>query len=844
MSNLRKPLSESAANISAYESYHGVTARSIQRSFLDHIEFTLAKSHFNQTRLDQYLALAYAIRDRLIERWLRTQDAYYRADTKRIYYLSMEFLMGRTLGNAIVNLNLKEECQKALSELGYKLEEIQEVELDAGLGNGGLGRLAACFLDSMATLALPGYGYGIRYEYGIFNQEIKNGEQIEQPDNWLQYGNPWEIARPEVLYPVHYYGEVIRFPNGQGKIVHKWVKADTVLAMAYDTPIPGYGVQNVNTLRLWSSKASREFDFHYFNEGDYISAVRSKTESETISKVLYPNDNRHSGKELRLKQEYFFVSATLQDIFRRYKKSRKTFDEFPDKVAIQLNDTHPAIAIAELMRIFVDIEEIPWEKAWELTEATVAYTNHTVLPEALEKWTVELLGKVLPRHLEIIYDINHNFLQNIRTKYPNNEALVQRVSLVEEPIPGIRPKCIRMANLAIVGSHRINGVAELHTEILKRNLFKDFAMIFPEKFENKTNGITQRRWLACCNPQLASLITEAIGNKWITDLYELEKLIPLAEDSGFRQAWQKVKQDGKDILIEVVNQSIKRKLPIDKQSMFDCQVKRIHEYKRQLLNLFHAITLYNRLRHNPNLDIVPRTIFFSGKAAPGYRRAKLIIRLINAVVDVINNDVVTKDRLQIVFLPNYRVSLAEKIMPGAELSEQISTAGMEASGTGNMKFALNGALTIGTLDGANIEIANEVGSENIFTFGLTVEEIAKLKPHYSPWDYFHTDPELNEILNMIGGGYFNPLDKELFHPILFSLLEGGDQYFVLADYRAYIECQERVARAYLDQDQWTRKSILNTAKMGKFSSDRTIQEYARSIWKVSPVTVDMATCEV
>ncbi len=844
MSEVKTSLSESAANLSAYESYHGLTAEAVQRSFLDHLEFTLAKDRFTVTHLDQYLALAYAVRDRLIERWLRTQDTYYRADAKRVYYLSMEFLMGRTLGNAIVNLNLKEACQRALLDLGYRLEDIQETEPDAGLGNGGLGRLAACFLDSMATLALPGYGYGIRYEYGIFNQEIKDGEQVEQPDNWLRYGNPWEIARPEVLYPVHYYGEVVQFPNGNGKIAHKWIKTETVLAMAYDTPIPGYGVQNVNTLRLWSSKASREFDFHHFNEGDYISAVRSKTESETISKVLYPNDNRYSGKELRLKQEYFFVAATLQDIIRRYKKTRKTFDEFPDKVAIQLNDTHPAIAIAELMRIFVDEENIPWEKAWELTQATIAYTNHTVLPEALEKWTVELLGKVLPRHLEIIYDINYQFLRDVRVRYPNNEELVQRVSLVEEPVPGIRPKSIRMANLAIVGSHRVNGVAALHTEILKRDLFRDFALMFPEKFENKTNGITQRRWLACCNPQLASLITEAIGDKWMTDLYEMEKLIPFADDPGFRHAWQKVKQDGKDVLIEVVNQTWKHKLRIDKQSLFDCQVKRIHEYKRQLLNLFHAITLYNRLRHQPNLDIVPRTIFFSGKAAPGYRIAKLIIRLINAVADIINNDVVTRDRLRVVFLPNYRVSLAEKIMPGAELSEQISTAGMEASGTGNMKFALNGALTIGTLDGANIEIAEEVGRDNIFIFGLTVEEIAKLKPHYSSWDYFHSDPELNEVLNMIGGGYFSPLDKELFHPILFSLLEGGDQYFVLADYRAYVECQERVAQAYLDQDQWTRKSILNTAKMGKFSSDRTIQEYAQSIWRVSPVPVNTATCEV
>jgi glycogen phosphorylase len=829
-------------NETAYNSYHGMDADSLGRSFLDHLEFTLAKDRYSMTQLDKYTALSYAVRDRLMERWLRTQDTYYKNDAKRVYYLSMEFLMGRALGNALVNLDLTDECRKALSELGYSLEDFLETEVDAGLGNGGLGRLAACFLDSMATLGIPGYGYGIRYEYGIFNQLIKNGEQVEQPDNWLRYGNPWEMARPEMTYPVNFYGVVVQYPDGHGGVSNSWVDTEKVLAMAYDTPIPGYGADNVNTLRLWSAKATQDFDFQYFNEGDYIRAVQAKSESETISKVLYPNDNRHSGKELRLKQEYFFVSATLQDIFRRYKKTRSDFDAFPDKVAIQLNDTHPAIAVAELMRLLVDQEKVSWGKAWEMTQATVGYTNHTVMPEALEKWSVGLLSDVLPRHLAIIYEINHRFLRGVRMRCPNDNALCERVSLIEEEIPGVREKSVRMANLAIVGAHSVNGVAALHSEILKKDLFRDFVLLFPDRFNNKTNGITQRRWLKFCNPALAALITDAIGDGWCTNLYDLKRLVPLADDAEFRRRWREVKQTSKDGLARIIEGGQHRKVEIQRNSMFDCQVKRIHEYKRQLLNVLHVVTAYNRIRENPDGDFTPRTVIFAGKAAPGYRMAKLVIKLINSIADVVNNDRLVRDRLKVIFMPNYRVSLAEKLMPGADLSEQISTAGTEASGTGNMKFALNGALTIGTLDGANIEIMEEVKRENMFIFGLTADEVAELRPNYRPRDIYESNDELRQVLDMIGTGYFSPLEINAFQPIVSSLLDGGDQYMLLADYAAYVQCQEAVSAAYLDEEDWTRKSIVNAACVGKFSSDRTIQEYAEEIWGAKPVKVDMTTC--
>ncbi|MBX7222894.1 MAG: glycogen/starch/alpha-glucan phosphorylase [Blastocatellia bacterium] len=813
-------------------------AESLKHSFQDHLEFTLAKDRFTATDLDRFNALAHVVRDRLIERWLRTQDNYYRQDAKRVYYLSMEFLMGRTLGNSLVNLDLVEESHRAMHELGYELEALREVEWDAGLGNGGLGRLAACFLDSLATLELPGYGYGIRYEYGIFNQRIKNGYQIERPDNWLRYGNPWEIPRPQALFPVNFYGRVLQYVDQNKNLVTAWLDTTEVLAMAYDTPIPGYKSNTVNTLRLWSAKASRDFDFDYFNKGDYIGALEAKNDSETISKVLYPNDNRVSGKELRLKQEYFFVAASLQDIIRRYKKSETSFHAFSDKAAIQLNDTHPAIAIAEFMRILIDVEQVPWNLAWELTMATFGYTNHTVMPEALEKWSVPLLHKVLPRHLQIIYEINHRFLQQVRANYPNDDDRCARMSIIEEPKTTEGDKYVRMAHLAIVGSHSINGVAALHSDILKKELFQDFFEMYPERFNNKTNGITQRRWLKLCNPKLAKLITEAIGEGWAKDLFELKKLTPLAEDAEFRKKWREVKRSNKKIVADLI------KGPDNLDSIFDCQIKRLHEYKRQLLNVLHVVTAYNRIRHNPHGEFTPRTVIFGGKAAPGYVMAKLIIKLINSVAEVVNNDPAVHGLLKVAFIPNYRVTLAEKLIPGSDLSEQISTAGTEASGTGNMKFALNGALTIGTLDGANIEMLEEIGEQNMFIFGLTADQIAELKPHYRPRTYSEANPELKEVLDMIGSGFFSQLERDLFQPIVSSLLDEGDRYFLLADYASYIDCQDQVAAVFRDQEEWTRRAILNVANSGKFSSDRTIQQYAEDIWGTKPISVDMATCPI
>jgi starch phosphorylase len=714
--------------------YHGMDAQSLKWSFQDHLEFSLAKNRFTTNDFDRFYAAALTVRDRLIERWMRTQDTYYERDAKRVYYLSMEFLIGRSLGNALVNLDLYDELRVAFEELGVDFDEIREVEWDAGLGNGGLGRLAACFLDSMATLGLPAYGYGIRYEYGIFHQRIKRGYQVEQPDNWLRYGNPWEIPRPQTMYPVQFYGRVIQYTDRRGRIVSEWLDAVEVMAMAFDTPVPGYRTDTVNTLRLWSARATREFDFREFNEGDYIAAVRSKNESETISKVLYPNDNRVSGKELRLKQEYFFVSASLQDIVRRYKKAHDSFDQFADKVAIQLNDTHPAIAVAELMRLLIDGERLEWDQAWALTRACFGYTNHTVMPEALETWSVDLLGAVLPRHLQIIFEINHRFLQRVRSLFPNDDARAARMSIIQEPPPGSSTKLVRMAHLAIVGSHSVNGVSGLHTEILRKSLFRDFDETFPQLFNNKTNGITQRRWLALCNPALSELITARIGDGWGRNLDELRALLPFAEDEDFRRQWRAAKRANKRRLGSIIKRE--RNVTADFESIFDVQIKRLHDYKRQLLNALHVVTLYNEIREQPNASFVPRTVIFGGKAAPGYARAKLTIKLINAVADVVNNDPAVRNLLKVVFLPNYNVSLAEKIIPGADLSEQISTAGYEASGTGNMKFALNGALTIGTLDGANIEISEEVGDENIFIFGLTAEGVAELKTHYRPRDFY------------------------------------------------------------------------------------------------------------
>jgi glycogen phosphorylase len=811
----------------------GMDAPTIAQAITGHLEYSLAKDQYSATPLDGYKSLALAVRDRLFERWSETQQQYYDTPTKRVYYLSLEFLIGRALRNAVLNLGIEGEVEKAMEALGTSMENVEERESDAGLGNGGLGRLAACFLDSMATLALPAYGYGIRYEYGIFFQRIFGGRQVETPDNWLRYGNPWEIERPEYLYPVEFYGEVGEADKTDGSLARSWTGGQKVMAMAYDTPVPGYRNGTVNNLRLWAAKSTREFDLDYFNHGDYERAVSDKAQTETISKVLYPNDNVFEGRELRLKQEYFFVSATLQDIVRRYRKtSGDDFGRFPDLVAVQLNDTHPAIAIPELMRLLVDVYHVDWERAWQITVATFGYTNHTILPEALEKWPVGLFGRVLPRHLGIVFEINQRFLEDVRRRYPGDEDRVRRVSIIEEG----DEKKVRMANLAIVGSHSVNGVSRLHSEILVQRVFRDFHEIWPERFNNKTNGITQRRWLRSCNPGLAELISSRVGEGWITNLDELHALAPLAANAEFRKRWEEEKLANKQRLAGYI--ADRTGVIVDPSSLFDCQVKRIHEYKRQLLNALHVIALAQRIRERGQHTVVPRTVIFAGKAAPGYWMAKLIIRLIHGIAEVVNNDPLVGDALKVVFLANYGVSLAEKIMPAADLSEQISTAGTEASGTGNMKFALNGALTIGTLDGANVEIREEVGADNFFLFGLTEQQIREWRQAgYDPRQVYAANEELRAAVDELRGNRFCPGEPGLFEPIVSSLLDHGDEYMVLADFDSYASCQERVARVRRDREQWTRMAIANVAAMGRFSSDSTIQAYAREIWGVRPVPV-------
>jgi glycogen phosphorylase len=810
----------------------GRDVESLKNSFVYHLEYSLAKDEYSATKRDLFSSASLLARDFLAERWIETQQGYYHHDAKRVYYLSLEFLMGRALGNSLINTGLYGETEQALKDLGYDLEELREEEWDAGLGNGGLGRLAACFMDSMATLALPAYGYGIRYEYGIFFQQIINGQQAETPDNWLRYGNPWEYPRSEHLYPVMFYGRVNSYYDDQGRLRNDWVNTESIMAMAYDTPIPGYRNNIVNTMRLWSAKSTRDFNLDYFNHGDYHLAVADKDHSEIISKVLYPNDNVFEGKELRLKQEYFFVSATLQDIIRRYRKIHDGFEHFSDKAAIQLNDTHPAIAIAELMRLLVDREGMDWDSAWNITVKTFGYTNHTILPEALERWPVSMLERVLPRHLQIIYEINHRFLETVRNTYRDDSARAARMSIIEEGAE----KQVRMANLAIVGSHSVNGVAALHTEILKASVFRDFYQLWPDKFNNKTNGITQRRWLKLCNPKLSELISLRIGEGWTTDLDQLKELVPLADDPEFQRQWRGVKRANKQLLADYI--WARNGIRVNVDSLFDCHVKRMHEYKRQLLNLLHVITLYNRIVDGRTDGLVPRTVIFGGKAAPGYFFAKLAIRLINAVADVVNSDPRVGDALKVVFVRNYCVSNAEKIIPAADLSEQISTAGTEASGTGNMKFALNGALTIGTLDGANIEIGEEVGYDNIFIFGLTADQVMKMKTDgYDPHQFYFANAELRRAIDMIGDGAFQNDQPELFRPIVEAHLAWNDHYMRLADYQSYVSCQERVSSAFQDQSQWTRKSILNVARIGKFSTDRTIREYAEEIWNAKSVPV-------
>jgi starch phosphorylase len=828
----------------------GMDAAALKDSVLRHLEFALAElPRHVDSEWEPYMALALAVRDRLVQRWIATQDEYYAQDPKRVYYLSLEYLMGRTLGNSLIALGLLDTCGEALADLGYRLEDLREAEWDAGLGNGGLGRLAACFIDSMATVGYPCYGYGLRYDYGIFHQRIVDGAQVEVPDGWLRYGNPWEIARPGDRFRVQFYGRVHVYENERGRRGHVWVDTRDVLATPYDTPVPGYGTETVNTLRLWGARAVQEFDLNEFNEGDYVGAIEARARSENICRVLYPNDNVFVGRELRLAQEYFFVAATLQDIIRRYKKryemhdrprGLRPFERFPDKVAIQLNDTHPALAIPELMRILVDVEELPWDEAWDVTTRTFAYTNHTVMPEALERWPVTLLGHMLPRHLEIIYEINARFLALVRERLGPDDAIARELSLIEED----GEQRVRMAHLAIVGSHAVNGVARLHTEILRTRVFPDFHRLWPGKFSNKTNGITQRRWLLKSNPQLSEVISAAVGTGWITDLSRLEALVTLAGDAALGERWRAAKQHRKVELAAVIEAQYRRRgqpLRIDPASLFDVQVKRIHEYKRQLLNVLHVVTLYNRIADGGDGGGVPRTVIFGGKAAPGYHMAKVIIRLITAVGDVVNADSRVRDLLKVVFLADYRVSLAEQIIPAAELSEQISTAGTEASGTSNMKLALNGALTIGTLDGANVEIREAVGDDNMFIFGLTAEEAMARASAHDPWAYYESDAELRRALDMIRMGAFNPDAADLFASIAHSLLEGGDRYLVLADYRAYVACQEQVALAYRDPGAWTRRSVLNTARMGPFSSDRSVRQYAEEIWGVDPIRVPRPT---
>lgn len=807
------------------------TTVELQRSFLRHLQYTLVKDKYSATKSDLYHALAYAVRDVLVDRWLDTQQSYYINDAKRVYYMSMEFLMGRTLGNSLINLGIMEEWQTALKQMGIDVDDLQEEEWDAGLGNGGLGRLAACFLDSMATMSLPAYGYGIRYEYGMFFQKIINGAQAEFPDNWLRYGNPWEFDRQEHLHQIKFNGRVDSNADEKGEMHFSWVDTTDVMALAYDFPVPGYGNETVNTMRLWSAKSTRDFELGSFNQGNYIGAVESKMRTENISKVLYPADHMAEGKELRLRQEYFLSSATVQDIFYRFEKKHDDFAMLPEKVAIQLNDTHPTLAIPELLRILLDEKRLGWDDAWKISLNTFAYTNHTVLPEALEKWPVQMMERILPRHLQIIYRINELFIQQIADRFPGDTDRLRRMSIIGEE----SERSVRMAHLAIVGSHSVNGVSALHSEILKDDLFRDFYQLWPERFNNKTNGITQRRWLKYCNRWLADLISSRIGEGWVTNLDELKKLIPLSEDSAFRQQWIEVKRANKVRLADCIHANTG--IEVSPDSMFDCQTKRIHEYKRQLLNVLHVITRYNRIKAVPGGSYAPRTVIFGGKAAPSYYMAKLIIKLINSVGSVVNNDPEVNKLLKVVFLPNYNVTLAERVFPASDLSEQISTAGTEASGTGNMKYSLNGALTVGTLDGANIEIMEEVGRDNIFIFGLTAPQVIGLKKAgYQPYDYYFHSPELKQAIDMIGNGSFSAEDPHLFRPIVDTLL-GLDQYLLLADYSSYIACQDEVDKLYLQPHEWARISILNSAAMGKFSSDRTIAEYASEIWDIKPETV-------
>lgn len=805
----------------------------IRTLFLRHLEYSMVKDITNVQPWDIYFALSLSLRDKLIQRWLRTQYEYRKQDVKKVYYLSMEYLIGRLLVNTLINLGEYENSYDMLKEFGYELEEIAELEPDMGLGNGGLGRLAACFMDSLATQAYPAYGYGIRYEFGIFKQNIVQGYQVEEPDHWLKKGCPWEIQRPELTYRVRFGGEVITETLPDGKILYHWLNTDDVMAVAWDIPIPGYKVDNVNNLRLWQATATDEFDLEYFNNGDYVRAVEKKNISENISRVLYPNDNIHLGKVLRLQQEYFFVSATLQDIFAAWKLDHDNFTDLPKKIAIQLNDTHPALAIPELMRILIDEEQLDFATAWNITRQCCSYTNHTVLPEALEKWSVKLFEELLPRHLVLIYQINEYIMNEVTRLYPGNIDKMRNLSLIEEG----PDKKVRMAQLCLHGTHTVNGVAELHTRILKERIFPDFYEMYPERFQNKTNGITPRLWLRTCNPQLASLITEHIGESWVSNLDYLRGIEQYAKDQEFLDDFIEIKEINKRALSRYIFKTTG--IRVRQDSIFASQIKRIHEYKRQLLNALGAIALYFRIKDNPQIDYIPRTFIFAGKAAPGYYLAKLIIKFINNIGMVINKDPDVADRLKIVYLPNYSVSLAGKIIPASDVSIQISTAGYEASGTGNMKFALNGALTLGTLDGANVEMTEEIGMENMFIFGMNAQEVVELKQKgYNPRDYYNNDPELRRVIDAVATDMFSPKEKGIFLPIVNSLLDMGDVYCIMADFQAYLDAQLRIDQLWQNRYAWAEKSIINIARIGKFSSDRAIKEYAEDIWHIKPVQLD------
>jgi starch phosphorylase len=801
-----------------------------KRLIVNKLKERLAKDPRHAAPYDRFLCVAYAVVDHLIERWVNTQERYHRENPKRVYYLSMEYLLGRTLESALLNLGLYDTAKEALAELGVELADLLEEEADPGLGNGGLGRLAACFMDSLATLGIPAHGYGLRYEYGLFEQKIEQGRQAEAPDHWLAKPNPWEIARPELTYLVRFGGHTERRAGADGQVRTEWVDTEDVYASPCDTPVPGYDTETTNTLRLWTARAAQGFNFACFDSGDHLSACVPDTRAQNITRVLYPNENSGVGRELRLQQEYFLVSASIQDIAARYKRHNENWRNFPETAAIQLNDTHPALAVPELLRILLDEEGLAWEAAWDICTRTFGYTNHTILPEALEEWPVSMLERLLPRHLEIIYLINHYFLKTVALRYPGDIDRLRRMSIIAEA----GGKRVRMAYLAVVSSHKVNGVAALHTRLLTEVLFPDFYALWPEKFTNKTNGITPRRWLRNANPGLSGLITEAIGDAWVKDLERLRALEPFAGDPAFQQQWRAVKLANKAPVLREVEAT--QGIILRPDAIFDVQVKRIHEYKRQLLFGLYMIASYLRLKEEPGQPWVPRAFLVGGKAAPGYHMAKLIILFLNRIADMINRDPEVRDVLRVSFLPNYRVSLAEKLIPAADLSEQISTAGREASGTGNMKFALNGALTIGTLDGANIEIMQEVGPENIFIFGHTADQVMAMRHEYDPTAFIADSPLLAQVLRLLARNFFSPAEPDLFKPLYDSLL-CHDDFFLMADFDAYVAAQDRVAEAFLDPARWTRMSILNVARCGKFSSDRTIAEYARDIWGVRGLTV-------